>query len=241
MDKNGSKWSEEDDNYLFDNILLQNEFLSEKLKRTSYAIISRKEYIVAKQFVNLEKDFKIDELCEDDLKICNFCKKFEVHSYYVYEKVKQNYFLIKDSINNGQSGSKWSIEDDKYLFDNILLQNNFLSGKLNRTSQAIMCRKENLVAKEFINLEKDITSEELCEDDLELYNICKKFNVYPYYVYTKVKKILSINTKPKDIKPKYINFDEIKEAINKIDSYNPNIELLKNIRINLTKFINKNK
>lgn len=31
MDKNGSKWSEEDDNYLFDNILLQNKFLSDKL------------------------------------------------------------------------------------------------------------------------------------------------------------------------------------------------------------------
>ena len=133
-------------------------------------------------------------------------------------------------------GSKWSEEDDKYLFDNILLSNTLLSEKLKRSSGGIIARKEYLVAKLFVNLQKDLTSEELCEDDLELYNICQKYKIGTYYVFLKVKQILDKNKKPKEI-----NFDEIKEAINKIDSHNPNIELIKNIRINLTKFINQNK
>lgn len=144
-------------------------------------------------------------------------------------------------------GAKWTDEDDNYLSNNVMLSNNVLAEKLKRTTGGISARKSFHVAKLFIIQEKDLETEEFHEDDLELDNFCEKYEVNPYYVFLRVKKILdpkyiSPNAKPKEPKKlKEINFDEIKYSINNIDSSNLNIELLKKIKRNLTRFINKNK
>ena len=106
-------------------------------------------------------------------------------------------------------GNKWTDEDDNYLFNNIMLSNNVLAEKLKRTTSGISARKSFHVAKLFIIQEKDLKTEEFDEDDLELDNFCKKYEVYPYYVFLRVKKLLdpkyiSPNTKPKV--QKEINF-----------------------------------